>query len=104
MRHLVRLDKAHVWRGWFFLYPLFAELNGDCSSASLLPWNLTAPAKSCTGWRRTEAREALCLLRKVCGIVPKGFDIELFASLQGGVDAAFEGSIDGVDVGCGNGR
>lgn len=33
----VRLDKAHVWRGWFFLYPLFAELNGDCSSASFLP-------------------------------------------------------------------
>lgn len=35
---------------------------------------------------------------------PKGFDTELFASLQGGVDAAFEGSIDGVDVVRGNER
>lgn len=29
---------------------------------------------------------------------PKGFGIELFALLQGGVDAAFEGSIEGVDM------
>lgn len=35
---------------------------------------------------------------------PKGFGIELFASLQGGVDAAFEGSIEGVDVVRGNRR
>lgn len=40
----------------------------------------------------------MCLLRKVCGMVPKGFGIELFALLQGGVDAAFEGSIEGVYV------
>lgn len=98
MRHLVRLDKAHVWRGWFFLYPLFAELNGDCSSASFLPRILAAAAKDCAGWSWAEAREALCPLRKVCGIVPKGFGIELFASLQGGVDATFESSIEGVDV------
>lgn len=31
-------------------------------------------------------------------MVPKGFDIELFALLQGGVDATFESSIEGVDV------
>lgn len=35
-------------------------------------------------------------------MVPKGFGIELFALLQGGVDAAFEGSIDKVDVVRGN--
>lgn len=35
---------------------------------------------------------------------PKGFGIELFALLQGGVDAAFEGSIEGVDVVRGNRR
>lgn len=31
-------------------------------------------------------------------MVPKGFGIELFVLLQGGVDAAFESSIEGVDV------
>lgn len=40
----------------------------------------------------------MCLLRKVCGIVLNRFGIELFASLQGGVDAAFERSIEGVDM------
>lgn len=35
---------------------------------------------------------------------PKGFDIELFALLQGGVDTAFESSIEGVDVVRGNRR
>lgn len=31
-------------------------------------------------------------------MVQKGFDIELFALLQGGIDTAFEGSIEGVEV------
>lgn len=35
---------------------------------------------------------------------PKGFGIELFALLQGGVDATFESSIEGVDVVRGKGR